>query len=432
MRKLFVCAGLALAGTAGLHAAYAPDLNSMQTTKLWSVSGTLRGFYDDNYNTAPNGPNKLGSAGFEFSPQLDLNVPLQQTEIGLRYIYGLYYYQNREDLGQKPIDQTQQVNLWVDHAFTERWQGRVQDNLAVGQEPQLLQGGTLERANGNNIHNDGAATLNTQWTRLLGTSLVYENNWYDYQNNGGNWFFPPGPSLAGLLNRLQNDVSLDVNWRLQPTLVSFVGYKYEQINYTGDEPIGPPASIGSPAQMSDSRDNRSQYFYLGAQYNPLDNLNLTAKAGVQYADYYNPAPGYSTSDNWSPYAVLSGTYTYLPGSYFQMGFYENRIATDVTAPTTSGQITQDQLASTIYAVLNHQFTPRIIGSLNGQIQYATFNGGSVDGQSQTWYAFGVNVAYIFNPHLSADIGYNYDDVTSVSVQPGYNRNRVYVGITGTY
>ena len=270
-------------------------------------------------------------------------MPLQQTEIGLRYIYGLYYYQDRENLGQKPIDQTQQVNLWVDHAFSERWQGRVQDNLAVGQEPQLINGGTLTRAEGNNIHNDGAMTLNTQWTRLLGTSLVYENNFYDYQDSGGNEF---NPSLAGLLNRLQNDVSLDVNWRLQPTLVSFVGYKYEQINYIGNEQIAPNFAVPGSPQMSDNRDNRSQYVYVGGQYTPLDNLNLLAKVGVQYSDYYNPAAGYSSSDQWSPYAVLSGTYTYLPGSYVQMGFYESRIATDVTAPTATGQITQDQLAST--------------------------------------------------------------------------------------
>ena len=232
----------------------------MDTTKMWSVAGTLRGFYDSNYNTEPNGPLKRGSSGFEVSPSLDLNVPLQQTEIGLRYIYGLYYYQDRENLGQKPIDQTQQVNLWVDHAFSERWQGRVQDNLAVGQEPQLLvNGGTLERANGNNIHNDGAMTLNTQWTRLLGTSLVYENNFYDYQDNGGNEF---NPSLAGLLNRLQNDVSLDVNWRLQPTFVSFVGFKYEQINYTGNEQIAINFANPASPQMSDNRDNRSEYVYV--------------------------------------------------------------------------------------------------------------------------------------------------------------------------
>jgi len=435
MRKFFVCAGLALAGTTSLQAAYTPDLNSMQTTKMWSVAGTLRGFYDDNYNTQPNGPNKRGSAGFEVSPQLDLNVPLQQTEIGLRYIYGLYYYQDRENLDQKPIDQTQQVNLWVDHAFTERWQGRVQDNFVVGQEPQLLgNGGTLQRANGNNIHNDGAMTLNTQWTRLFSTSLTYENNWYDYQNNGDG--LPPfilagGPSLAGLLNRLQNDISLNVNWRLQPTVVAFVGYKYENISYTGNEVIGFNFATPGTFLMSDNRNQQSQFVYLGGQYTPLDNLNLQGQAGVQYVDYNNAAPGYSSNNHYSPYANLSGTYTYLPGSYFQMGFTESRTATDIIAANASSY-TQDQLSSTVYAVLNHSFTPRVIGSLNGQIQYSTFYGGTVDGESQTWYGIGINLAYIFNPHLSADIGYNYDDVTSITVQPGYNRNRVYVGVTGTY
>ena len=429
MRKLIACAGLALAGTTSLQAAYAPDLNSMETSKMWSVSGTLRGFYDDNYNTQPNGPNKLASSGFEVSPQLDLNVPLQQTEIGLRYIYGLYYYQNREDLGQKPIDQTQQVNLWVDHAFTERWQARVQDNFVSGQEPQLLgNGGTLQRANGNNIHNDGALTLNTQWTRLASTTLSYENNYYMYQNSDGTLV---NASLAGLLNRLQNDISLNFNWRLQPTLLTFVGYKYEQIGYTAGEQIGFNfATPGAPI-MSENRDNQSQYLYIGAQYTPLDNLNLSGSAGAQYIDYYNTAPGYPSNNHFQPYVNLSGTYTYLPGSYFQMGFTESQTATDIVAPSASSY-TQDQLSSTVYAVLNHQFTPRIIGSLNGQIQYGTFYGGTVDGQSQTWYSLGVNLAYIFNPHLSADIGYNYDDVTSISVQPGYNRNRVYVGVTGTY
>ena len=81
---------------------------------------------------------KQGSFGFEFSPQLELNVPLQQTELGMRYIYGLYYYQDRENLGQNPIDQSHQFDLWVDHAFTERWQARVQDSFVVGQEPELI------------------------------------------------------------------------------------------------------------------------------------------------------------------------------------------------------------------------------------------------------------------------------------------------------
>src|ERR1035438_5156867 len=100
MKKFFVSLGLAAAGTASLHAAYTPD--SQDNSKMWSLSATLRGFYDNNYTTTPK---KHGSAGVEASPSFSLNMPLQQTEIGLRYTYGLYYYQQRENNGQKPIDQ---------------------------------------------------------------------------------------------------------------------------------------------------------------------------------------------------------------------------------------------------------------------------------------------------------------------------------------
>ncbi len=94
MKKLFVFVGLATAGSASLPV-YAQDLGPMQTTKIWSASASLRGFYDDNYTTSPNG-DKQGSAGFEVSPSVQFNVPLQQTEIGLKYTYGLYYYQARD------------------------------------------------------------------------------------------------------------------------------------------------------------------------------------------------------------------------------------------------------------------------------------------------------------------------------------------------
>lgn len=431
MRKFFVCAGLALAGTTSLQAAYAPDLNSMETAKLWSVSGTLRGFYDDNYNTAPSGPAKRNSFGFEVSPSVSLNVPLQQTELGLKYTYGLYYYQDREQINGRPIDQTHQLDLWVDHAFTERWSTKVQDTLAVGQEPQLINGGTLVRAEGNNVHNTGAISLDTQWTRLLGTELSYQNNFYDYQNSGGDGSNPAiGASLAGLLNRLEHNISLNVNWRLQPTLLAFVGYSYGQVNFTGNEII---SGFPGPITHSDNRDSRSQYGYLGAQYNPLDNLTLAGQAGIQYADYYNPVPGTPSTSQVSPYAKLSGTYTYLPGSYVQLGFTQSRNATSVVAPTASGKVTEDEESSVVYGALNHQFSPRLIGSITGQIQYSTFNGGAVDGQSQTWYQAGINLAYIFNPHVSAEIGYNYDDVSSAGAfSPGYERNRVYLGVTGTY
>ena len=168
MKNFFVTVGLIAAGTASLQAAYAPESSSSSSTSsdMWSVSGTLRGFYDDNYETASSGA-KVGSFGFEFSPRVSLNVPLQQTELGIRYIYGLYYYQRREDLGENPIDQSHQFDLWVDHAFNECWQANVQDSFVIGQEPELIDPNTslLRRVDGNNVRNTGTFTLHTDWTR---------------------------------------------------------------------------------------------------------------------------------------------------------------------------------------------------------------------------------------------------------------------------
>jgi hypothetical protein len=260
----------------------------------------------------------------------------------------------------------------------------------------------------------------------VGTELSYQNNFYDYQNSGGNALTP---SLAGLLNRLQHDITLNVNWRVQPTFLAFVGYQYEQVNYIGNEII---AAVGPFTSHSNNRDSRSHYGYVGAQYSLLENLNLAAQAGIQYADYYNPAAGLPSTSQLSPFAKLSGTYTYLPGSYVQLGFTQSRSATDVIAPTLTGKLTEDQESSVVYATLNHQITSRLTGNLTGQVQYATFNGGTIDGQSETWYSLGLNLAYNINPHVSAEIGYNFDDLTSSVPGQKYERNRVYLGVTGTY
>src|ERR1700733_4102511 len=204
MKKFLVCAGLATIGAGTLNAAtYAPDLTAMDASKIWSLSGTLRGFYDDNYTTG-NGSTKHASLGFEFSPVVSLIVPLQQTEIGLRYTYGLYYYQDRENHGQNPIDQTHEADLWIDHAFTERLEGKVQDTFVIAQDPQLSSSGTSLpfREEGNNIDNVGIVSLHAELTMLLSTDLGYQNNYVAYQNHGATiaTLATQGASLAGLLD----------------------------------------------------------------------------------------------------------------------------------------------------------------------------------------------------------------------------------------
>jgi hypothetical protein len=433
MKKFFVSVGLIAAGTASLQAAYAPDWNSMEAS-MWSVSGTLRGFYDDNYEAVSSGPHR-GSFGFEVSPQINLDVPLQQTELGLRYTYGLYYYQERENLGQDPIDQTHQFDLWVDHAFTERWQAKVQDSFVVGQEPELIDPTTSlqRRVDGNNISNTGTLTLNTAWTRLFSTALNYKNSFFDYQNSGATLsnILTKGASLAGLMNRIDQSVSLDLQWHVAPETVAFFGSSFEWVNYTGDEPIAINTSVfGPPVYYSRSRDSRSYYGYVGVQRSMLANLSFTAKGGIQYTENYNDPSG-ATSLN--PYADISLIYTYLPGCYAQVGFTQTQNATDQVSPDpNNGSIAMDTESSTVYASINHKLTPKLLGTVIGRWQHSVYSQGFYNNQSDDYYNLGVNLSYSFNQHFSVDAGYNLDYLTSQIPGNNYTRNRVYLGVTAAY
>ena len=429
MKKFFISVGLIAAGTASLQAAYAPDWNS-KSASMWSVSGTLRGFYDDNYETAPNGA-KQGSFGFEFSPELEFNMPLQQTELGMRYIYGLYYYQQREKLGENPIDQTQQFDLWVDHAFTDRWQARVQDSFIMGQEPELIDPNTsvTRRVNGNNISNTGTLILNTAWTRLFSTALNYQNSFFDYQNSGATTanLATQGASLAGLLNRIEQLVSLDFQWHVAPETVAFFGGQLGVVNYIGDEPIALNTVGPQPFYYSDARDSRSYYGYVGFQRSMLANLSFTGKIGAQYTDNYN-----DNTTSLNPYADLSLIYTYLPGSYAQIGFTQTQNATDQVTPDSNGHITLSTESSTVYASINHKLTSKLLGTAIGRWQHSIYNQGLYNNQALDYYSLGVNLSYSFNQHFSVDAGYNLDDVVSKVPGNSYTRNRIYLGVTAAY
>jgi uncharacterized protein (PEP-CTERM system associated) len=126
------------------------------------------------------------------------------------------------------------------------------------------------------------------------------------------------------------------------------------------------------------------------------------------------------------------TYTYTQGSYVQLGFVEQRNATDVIAPDLSGRITLDQESKVVFAAVNHQLTPKLLASLTGNWQYSTYNEGAWANESDTLYYLGLNLSYRFNPHFSADIGYDYDRLDSQIPGRNYARNRVYFGATAAY
>ena len=290
-------------------------------------------------------------------PTISFHVPLQQTDLGLRYTYGLYWYQDRQELGVNPFDQTHQLDLWVDHAFNERWKGKVTDTFAVGQEPELLSPNpvtgvaTPYRINGDNLSNHGDFELDTEWTRLFSTTLSVQQwllrlrkqrgdvvNQTEVLMNGNQ----RRPSLAGILDRVEENVALDLQWHVSPNTTAFVGYSFAWVNYTGDEPIAVVPFDRIQLHLSQFRPRqpdplRIPWFDGGIH----PNLSASIRAGASYTDVY--ADPLYPSTSWAPYADISLSYTYIPGSYVQFGFTQNVGATDQVATGVTGELLIQQL-----------------------------------------------------------------------------------------
>jgi hypothetical protein len=468
MKKILVSVGLAAAGAASIQSVLADGLDLISPNS-WSVSGNLRGFYDDNYNVAPG---KKGSFGAEVSPSVSYNLPLRQTDFGIRYTYALMYYQDREDLSLNPFDQTHQVDLWYDHAINEKWHLNASDTFASGQEPELIgQGqnaGIDYRVNGNNIGNHFKMGVDTQWTPLFGTSLHYQNDFYHFSNTGagvtnaftGTTIATPytrpastpgkngqynlfndgnGASLGGLLNRVDQNVGLDFIWTLNPTTKLLAGYSFDLDTYIAHEPIAiynynvpaHPTENQSLVYQSDSRDTMIHQLYVGAQYNITGNLSLMGNLGVEYVDSYND-PMNDNNNSFDPTANVSLTYTYTTGSYAQLGVQQSENSTYVTALSSSGDITLYQYTTTVYADINQKIFERLMATVIGRYEYSTYQGGLYGNDEDNYYSLGVNLSYQINRHFSAEVGYNYDDLQSEVPGNGYNRNRVYIGLGANY
>jgi hypothetical protein len=457
MNKFILSTGLAAISAAGLSSASGAAALS---PKAWSISATLRGFYDDNYASLDH---SKGSGGFEVSPTISFNAPLARTDLGMRYTYGLYYYQDRQDVGVDPIDQSHQFEVWLNHKFNTRWSLTAKDSFAIGQEPELLQttASAPFRTSGDNMANHADLSLDIQWTRKLSTTVHYGNSWVDYRNSGavtmpvavgvlqavglpvntsglddGN-IYSVSASLAGKLNRVEQSAGVDLSWALGIRSEVFVGYNFGLANYTGNEDIAAfnyvdaAGHVRSLIYRSDSRDTMSHYGYIGFSHEFTPNIQGTLRAGVNYTESFNNP--LSNDPSLSPYVDMNVSYTFVPGSFVQLGVTHDINSTDVTDPNSNnGKITSYQESTVVFVDVNHKFNTKLRGTIIGRFQESTYHGGNNNDGSDQSYGVGVNLSYQINRHFSCEVGYNYDDLVTGLLGREYARNRYYFGVTALY
>ena len=434
MKRIVASVGLVAVGASGVHAASVADMTT-EGAKPWSVSATLRGFYDDNVGTVPkDSPNHTESLGWEVSPALNLKWTGEQTTAILSYIYSYLYYENKPPGNADKNDQTHSFQALVNHNFNERNSLKVQDSFVIGQEADLLRAGStftgFQRVPGNNIRNYGGITYNSELTRLFGWELGYDNTFFHYQDTGATFDPDTGavnPSRGGLLDRLEHYVHVDGRWKLQPETIGVLGYRYAQVDYIGDEIITQDSVTGA-YYKSDVRNSRSHYGYVGVDHTFRPDLTGSFRAGARYTDFYNE-PGGSTEIG--PMVSGSLAYRYAPESSVQAGVSADLSATDIVS-AENGSVTTSAQSATIFGSINHRIMPKLYGSLTAQFQNSRFLGGSLDNESERYFLVGLNFEYRFNQYLAAHVGYNYDKLGSDIPNRSFDRNRVYMGVTATY
>jgi len=438
MKKIVASVGLFAVGASGVHAAsiMAP---TVEGAKPWSIAATLRGFYDDNINTAPNGEFRKSSFGFEVSPSVGLNWTAEQTTMSLNYVYDFRYYDRKPNLNADHYDQTHTINALLNHNFSERYVLNVSDSFVIGQEPDLLRTGValtdFQRVPGDNIRNYGQIKFNAQLSRLFGLELGYQNSFFKYHDDAPSLFDPVTlqplyVSRAALLDRLEHYIHIDGRWTVQPETTAVLGYRYGQVDYTGDKIIGFDENPFFPAPyFSDARNQRSHYGYVGVDHVFRPDLKASVRVGGVYTEHYNEPGGDAT--DIGPSAQASLQYTYLPESYLEVGLTHDRNATDLFS-ANNGNLKTDAESTAVYGTINHRIMPRLYGSVTGQFQNSQISGGALNNETDRYYLVGLNVEYRFNPHLSAHFGYNYDKLDSDVGGRSFDRNRVYMGVTASY
>src|SRR6266404_635682 len=359
MKNIVASVGLVALGVCGVQATKLADLTA-DSPKPWSAALTLRGFYDDNFNTAHSSANKVDVFGVEASPSLGLNWAREQTSITASYVYSIKYYDKRPIGNADRYDQSHVFNFALNHAFSPRYQISVTDSFVIGQEPDLLRAtqtlDTFQRISGNNIRNYGTINLNGQLTPVFGFQVGYVNSFFDYHDKGG---FDAShtdlngigfASFAGLLNRIEHEIHVDARWQLEPNTVGLIGYKYRLADYTGDEKIGEDPLTGADL-TSKVRDSRMHYVYGGVDHTFLPNLSGSVRAGASFIDYYNDP---NNENDVAPYVMASLKYNYMVESSVDAGFSYDRTATDQFSVSDGGKILHDSQSGTLWASISHR------------------------------------------------------------------------------
>jgi len=428
MKKLIYAAGVLSLGGAQVAVQAAEG-----EPKSWTLGLSAQGFYDDNINTAPNGPQKIGSWGSLITPSANYNQSWDQTSLELGASYGAYYFADTKGTLSGDWSQTANVNVGVEHTFNPRLTLDVNDNFAIFQNASQVLLGQTGRLNGNNINNIANVNLSAEISNRFSVVLGYENDLFRYQQS----------VYAAYLDRIENYGRFDLRYLVTPKTVAVVGTKSGNISYDRNLGLNNPSLVpNSTTNPSSGLKNNDSYFvYGGFDHSFAPSLVGSLRAGAQIQDFYNYNLSYyqnlpvgsNLGTQVNPYVDVNLKYGFTAGSSAVIGVIHRANPSDVSGQPVNGVFapTLQQVSTALYTSVNHAITSKLSGSLVGSFQSSQYVGG-YSGLVEDWWSVGATASYQVVRNLAVTVSYYYDLLNSQVPGRQYDRNRVFFGINASY
>jgi len=366
-------------------------------SRRWAVSLSLRQGFDDNANGSS--VDKKGSATSIVEPRLYLNIPLDQTFIGLRYTYNMTYFWDRAG---DDVDQAHIADVLFSHRFNPRLTLNINDSMRYGVQPELVEstisGPIVRRNEGDYWFNalSGSLTWSASRRWLLTLGEAWEHWEYTDEAN------------ADANNRDSFATSASAVYTLDPVSSLGVNVRFGMNRY-------------ETAGADDERDSQSETLYLS--YTHVFSPKLTAQiaGGGGFSQFGNG------DNDFSPYASASASYTYAPESTASLS-----LSYSFTVSDTASYRSSDTLV--ISPQISHRLSRKARVALGADyVRYDLQNprAGFLLPSSTVEDAVRARVgfSYLFNRHLSADFNYYYERIWSDLGGRSYDRNRVSAGMS---
>ena len=358
----------------------------------YQVTVGIRQEYDDNINTTEFDPQSSFKTIVE--PEIALNIPDSRTFLGLRYRNSTVYYWDRAG---EDFDFGHFFDLSFNHEFTQRFSVDLTENFRFSQEPEITENNSIFRRQGDFIQNSAEAGASYYLTRRLFLSVRAGHNFWDYDD----------PFLSVDLDRQVFTTGGGVNFLVSPLTLLSANYDYVLTEYE-----------------TSPRDSDSHMAYLGVLHTFTPQWSARAQAGAEYRK------AESFKGEYAPFAAVSTSYQFLPGSSVTAGYNTSLQDTDASIYNFSeshrGYISlTSQLSYDLKLETGADF---VLSEYSSNQQLF----GLPTDAEETTLVYRITLLYRITPQMFADLGYSFTTVESDFIGRSYDRNLVSAGIKYVY